>query len=466
MGGDEQGDADTISAMWRRPTDQQSATPNRGTPGSDEELLAGLRAGSDAAFEDLYREQAPAIYNFCLRILQSPEDAQDVTQEVFIKAHRQLPGGDAAFRVRPWLYRVAVNASNDLLRTRKRFGDVSPLPEELGASGPDAFEQAELSEALEQTLAGLSVRQRAVVLLKDVHGLSHGEIAGILGISRGATETLLFRARHAFRRGYTALVEGEPRHACTVARQAVVDSVGRGGLSAAERRRVAAHAKDCPDCHATVAAWGLGAVGLGALLHAAPLPAALATPPFAAALGVGVGGAAGAAGAGAAGGAAAGAAAVGGSAGVAALSAGGVLKAALLGVAAAALVVGGGATVHHYEVAGRQPAIATAAGVQDVAQKASAHSRTPADGRGKGTAMAQRHGQGRALADARRPNAADRAGHARGRHPASSKSAGARASAIEAGRRQCTACRGQVTTGTTDASGGTGAGREAANPSS
>ena len=429
--------------MWRRPAHEQTAKLNRGTPGSDDELLAGLRAGSDAAFVNLYNEQAPAIYNFCLRILESPEDAQDVTQEVFIKAHRQLPGCDAAFRIRPWLYRVAVNASNDLLRKRKTVGDVSPLPEELGAAGPDAFEQAELSAVLEQTLAGLSVRQRTVVLLKDVHGLSHSEIAGILGVSRGATETLLFRAHHAFRRAYTALMESEPRRACTVARQAVVDSVGRGGLSAAERRRIAAHAKDCPECRRTVAAWGFGAFGLEALLHAAPLPAALATPPFAAALGVGVGGAAGAAGAGATGGAAAGAAAsgaaagaaasgaaAGGSAAAAALSAGAMFKAAIVGVAAATLVVGGGATVHRYETANLQPATHMTAGGHSVARKADAHAATPADRRVGGSAMAQRHGQGRALAGARKPNAADSAGQARGQHPSRSKGAGARASVV------------------------------------
>ncbi|MGZ4533441.1 MAG: RNA polymerase sigma factor, partial [Mycobacteriaceae bacterium] len=132
-----------------------------------------------------------------------------------------------------------MNACYDELRARKTHGRVEPLPDEPGASPIDGFEQAELSQVLEDTLAGLSVRHRTVMLLKDVHGLSNPEIAAILGVSRGATETLLFRAHAAFRRGYAALVRSEPRQACDVARRVVVDSVG-SGLSDRERRRVIA----------------------------------------------------------------------------------------------------------------------------------------------------------------------------------------------------------------------------------
>ena len=196
-------------------------------PWLDEQLLAGLRAGSPASFAQLYRERAASIYNLCLRILRSPQDAQDVTHEVSIKAFRQLPGCGQDFQVKAWMYRVAVNACYDLLRARKAHPVSADAPDEIGPASIDAFEQAELAEALEQTLARVSsANHRTVLVLKDMHGLSHGEIAAALGMSRGATETLLFRARAAFRSAYLTIVAGEAAKGCDLARRAAVASVG------------------------------------------------------------------------------------------------------------------------------------------------------------------------------------------------------------------------------------------------
>jgi RNA polymerase sigma factor (sigma-70 family) len=336
-------------------------------PWLDEQLLAGLRAGDPACFAQLYRERATSIYNLCLRITRSPQDAQDVTHEVFLKALRQLPGCGADFQVKAWLYRVAVNACYDLLRSRKLHPVAADSPEEINAARIDDFEQAELARTLEQTLARLSVGHRTVLVLKDMHGLSHEEIAAVLGVSRGATETLLFRAREAFRGAYRALVAGEPHRRCDLARRAAVASVG-GGLSERERRRVADHARQCPDCRKAVESWGLAALGLGAFLHVAPLPAVLATPPLAAAAAAGASGATAAAGAAVAagGGSAAGTGAVAGAAGATAplataVTAGAAAKASLLVVAASALVIGGGVAVHHFATQGKPPAPDSAA---------------------------------------------------------------------------------------------------------
>jgi DNA-directed RNA polymerase specialized sigma24 family protein len=88
----------------------------------DAQLRDGLRAGRSAAFTQLYEEHAARIYNLCLRLLGSPEDAQDVTQDVFLKAHRSSPGCAEDLRVEAWLYRVAVNACYDLLRAQGPSG--------------------------------------------------------------------------------------------------------------------------------------------------------------------------------------------------------------------------------------------------------------------------------------------------------------------------------------------------------
>lgn len=310
---------------------------------SHAQLRDGLRASRSAAFTQLYEEHAARIYNLCLRILGSPEDAQDVTQEVFLKAHRSLPGCAEDLRVEAWLYRVAVNACYDLLRARKVRPVTEVLPAEMSATRIDAFEQAELVALLEQTLAHLSLRQRTALLFKDLCGLTHAEIGAILGISWGASEMLLFHAREAFRHTYAALAGPASHHGCNLARQAAVASVG-GELSTLERHRVSEHAKHCPECRRTVATWGIGALGLGAFLRAAPLPAALGTPPFAAAAGAGAGTAA--------------ATAASAPPVMALVGAGVAAKGALLAIAASTLLIAGGVAVHQLTTTAR-PAVAT-----------------------------------------------------------------------------------------------------------
>ena len=259
-----------------------------------------------------------------------------------------------------------MNACYDHLRTRKVHGDVDALRHDSRAVLIDTYEQAELGHQLEQTLARLSERHRTVLLLKDVHGLHHDEIAAILGVSRGATETLLFRARAAFREQYATLTPELPVARCDLARRAAVAAVG-GTLRASERRKIMVHAQTCPDCRETVKTWGIAVVGLGLFLHSAPLPAALQTPfSYAAAGGAGAGGAgaggAGAGGAGAGGTAAASGAGVsgaagagGGSAGVAAAGGlaakvGALVATKIVVVALAATVATVGAGVTAYQV--------------------------------------------------------------------------------------------------------------------
>ncbi len=269
----------------------------------DDALLSGLRAGDPDAFEQLFLDFAGSTYNLCLRILRSPEDAEDVTQEVFIKAYKRLPGCADDFRLKAWLTRVAVNACYDHLRSRRAHADLDTVTDMPSPARIDSFEQAELSQVLEQTLGSLSLDHRTVLLLKDVQGLTQGEIAAVLGVSHSATEARLFRARGAFRRAYAELTRPWRRARCDLARQAAVDSVGRG-FSERQRRRVLRHAETCRDCGEAVKGWGLATAGLAMLLPQVPLPAGLLASPFAA-LGAGVAGAAGAgavAGGGAAGG--------------------------------------------------------------------------------------------------------------------------------------------------------------------
>ena len=348
----------------------------------DRDLAVGLCAGRRDSFERLYEVYRARIFNLALRIVQSYEDARDITQEVFIKAYRQLPGHEGEMEIKPWLYRVAVNACYDHLRSRKVHGDLDEVENLTRDVHIDGFEQAELSHQLEQALAGLSERHRTVLLLKDIHGLRHDEIAAILGVSRGATETLLFRAREAFRAKYSELTREHPTGDCLLARHVTVAAVG-GELPADERRKIMDHARYCPECRETVKTWGVAAVSLGMFLHAAPLPAALQLPlPLAAA---GSCSGAGAAGAGAAGAGAVG----GGSAGLTAITGGVVAKLGsvmaikIAVVAAAATCAVSAAGVTAYKVNDARQHGAAPAGAAAIARHGGGTRAAAASGSGK-----------------------------------------------------------------------------------
>ena len=332
--------------------------------------MAGLRAGRQDAFEALYESYRERIFNLALRIVQSREDAGDITQDVFLKAFRQMPTGDD-LSVKPWLYRVAVNTCYDHLRARRLHRTIDDAQHDTRAPHIDTFEQAELGRQFEQTLARLSERQRTVLVLKDVHGLRHDEIASILGVSRNAAETLLFRARASFRQEYAALSHEQPQAGCGMAREASGAAIA-GDLPSGERARIVAHARTCPECRETVKSWGVAAIGLGLFLHSAPLPASLQAP---LALGSGAataaaGGASAAAGGEAAGvGASAGLAASGGSAGLTAVAGGGLAKIGgaltakvlIAVVPTSCAVTAAGVTVHRVDLARHQHAAAAAA---------------------------------------------------------------------------------------------------------
>jgi RNA polymerase sigma-70 factor, ECF subfamily len=170
-------------------------------PAPDLSLVQGLHAARKDAFERLYAQHHPAIYNLCARILGDREEARDVTQETFITAFANPPAADSALRLRPWLYRVATNACFNQLRSRKRNGGGGELVEDIAAP-VDEFARAETVAAVEQSLGQLNERYRAALVLKDLHGLPADEIADVLEVSRPTADVLVHRARAAFKAAF------------------------------------------------------------------------------------------------------------------------------------------------------------------------------------------------------------------------------------------------------------------------
>jgi RNA polymerase sigma-70 factor (ECF subfamily) len=173
----------------------------------DSELVAAAKAGDQDAFGHLVERHEAKIFGLCLKMLGNPEDAEDVLQEVFIKAFEALPGFRGEARFSTWLYRIAHNAC--LMRIRKKKLDTvsldRPLEVEEGQIQRDVTDWStdprtdvmseELSSVLTRHINELNPDNRIVFVLRDIHGLSTDDTASVLGLSVPAVKSRLHRAR-------------------------------------------------------------------------------------------------------------------------------------------------------------------------------------------------------------------------------------------------------------------------------
>ena len=191
---------------------------------SDARIIEGLRRGAPAAFAGLHERYAAGIYSLALRVVRHAPDAEDITQDVLLRAFERLPK-DREVLLRPWLYRLTLNRCYDYLRvSARRPPPASPGHEAV--SPHDPYEQSELQGLLEAAIGDLTRRQQAALLLKDVHGLSLTEVAACLELTPGSVEVLLARARRAFRASFeercTAAGRPLPRSAGVLAALPIV----------------------------------------------------------------------------------------------------------------------------------------------------------------------------------------------------------------------------------------------------
>jgi RNA polymerase sigma factor (sigma-70 family) len=169
------------------------------------DAVAQVRASDPAAWGELYKQHAAAIYRFCRRTLRTREDAEDATMEIFVKVREKLGQYDESRPFRAWLYTVAANHCWDTLRRRRvrqdlESGDVESLP--LEHPDPNQLEQltAQRSrEELRAALAELPERARLALVLRYYAEMNYDEIAKTLGVQRTFVGVVLLRARHQFR---------------------------------------------------------------------------------------------------------------------------------------------------------------------------------------------------------------------------------------------------------------------------
>lgn len=159
------------------------------------ELVESCQRGDLGAFEELVRTTHRSVFSLVQRIVGNPDDAADVTQDVYVRVWRGLRNfrGDANFST--WLYRVAANTALTQIKRRARAG--TPVDPETMVDVPtvDGAEQRADADVLERVLAKLPPAQRAVVVLKDVYGWTCEEIGKEMGSTEGAVKVRLFRAR-------------------------------------------------------------------------------------------------------------------------------------------------------------------------------------------------------------------------------------------------------------------------------
>jgi RNA polymerase sigma factor (sigma-70 family) len=160
---------------------------------------AGLSPMVSRAAEQLFHEHSGWLYGYCLRLLRSPEEAEDAVQATYLNACRSLGNGTRPRAGSAWLLHIARNVCFTRLRSARRregverIGDITVLEETVAAPDRSYDSLVGLTDAL----LALPERQREAILLREWQGMSHGEIAERLDISHSAAETLIFRARRS-----------------------------------------------------------------------------------------------------------------------------------------------------------------------------------------------------------------------------------------------------------------------------
>jgi RNA polymerase sigma-70 factor (ECF subfamily) len=163
--------------------------------GTDEELVRRAQRGDRAAFDQLVVRHRDRVYAVALRLTRNPADAEDALQDTFLNAYRALGRFGGRARVSTWLYRIAANASYDVIS--RRHGRDQPLDDGVyePASPGDPYAQDAQRRALELALAALPDEFREAVVLCDIAGLGAGEAAELLGVPAGTVKSRVFRAR-------------------------------------------------------------------------------------------------------------------------------------------------------------------------------------------------------------------------------------------------------------------------------
>ena len=183
----------------------------------EKQLVRLAQEGSPAAFEELVAKYQPKVFSMALSFTRNREAADDLAQEIFLKAYLALPRFHGKSEFGTWLYRISINHIRDFLRKKGRAKEVSldDVPE-ISFSDREQTEKAEQERETEarRTLVQTFVRSlpekyRVIVTLRDIQGLAYEEISRILKLSPGTVDSRLHRARRMLRVKLAPYLTGE-----------------------------------------------------------------------------------------------------------------------------------------------------------------------------------------------------------------------------------------------------------------
>jgi RNA polymerase sigma-70 factor (ECF subfamily) len=193
--------ADISLVGWSAPstvmTGQAAAAASLDETADDQALVAAALAGSHPAFDLLVTRHRRSVYHVCYRFVNHHEDAADLTQDTFVRAWRALASFRGQARFSTWLHRIAVNVCLNKVAVRTPVAepiDAEAIVDRRQPLPGDELLAAERAAQVRAAVAALPPRQRAALVLRAYHELSHQEIADLVGTSVGAVKANVFHA--------------------------------------------------------------------------------------------------------------------------------------------------------------------------------------------------------------------------------------------------------------------------------
>jgi RNA polymerase sigma-70 factor (ECF subfamily) len=174
---------------------------------NESQLIARVIAGDRLAGRALYDTHAPRVYSLAYRMSGDPEKAREFTQDTFIRAFARLSQfrGDAAFST--WLHRIVVTVISNARRSEVRFAREVALDEANLIEAAAADAEPDLKECIARAVENLSEAYRTTLVMHDIEGYTHAEIAEILGVPEGTSKSRLSAARAQLRQELAAFKE-------------------------------------------------------------------------------------------------------------------------------------------------------------------------------------------------------------------------------------------------------------------
>ncbi|MDF2436868.1 MAG: polymerase, sigma-24 subunit, subfamily [Bacteroidota bacterium] len=182
-----------------------------------------MHTGQLPSFSEIYETYKDKVFNTVISYLQNQEDAEEVTQDVFVEVHRSLQSFEGKSSVGTWIYKISINKSLDFIRSKnrkKRFAFITNLFDEKGDVKHEQtdfnhpgikLENKENAALLFKTINELPENQRTAFILAKVEGLSYSEISQVMDLSNSAVESLLVRAKQNLQKKLSNYFSNERR---------------------------------------------------------------------------------------------------------------------------------------------------------------------------------------------------------------------------------------------------------------